>query len=60
MPTNDQIARKLAQFGRREARALAALRQVQEERCDYLQGLMPDAGLSDDVTAFSVAPKDRG
>ena len=60
MPTNDQIARKMAQFGRREARLLAALREVQEDRCEYLQSLMPDAGLSDDVTAFGVAPKDRG
>jgi hypothetical protein len=60
MPSHDQIARKMAQFGRREARATAALRQVQEERCEYLQSLMPEAQLSDDVTAFSVAPKDRG
>ena len=59
MPTNDQIARRMAQFGRREAKALGALERVHQERCEYLQSLMPDAGLSNDVTAFSVAPKDR-
>lgn len=59
MPTNDQIARRMAQFGRREAKAMGALERVQNERCAYLQSLMPEAGLSDDATAFSVAPKDR-
>jgi hypothetical protein len=59
MPNHDQIARRMAQFGRREAKAMGALERVQEERCAYLQSLMQHASLSDDVTAFSVAPKDR-
>jgi hypothetical protein len=49
----------MAQFGRREAKAMGALERVQGERCAYLQSLMQHASLSDDVTAFSVAPKDR-
>lgn len=56
---NNAIAVALARFGRREARALAALKQVQEERCAFLCGLAPGAGLSPDVEAQSVAPKDR-
>jgi hypothetical protein len=59
MPTHDQIARKMAQFGRREAKAMGALERVQNQRCAYLQSLMSDANLSDDVTALGVAPKDR-
>ena len=66
MPTNNQIARQMAQFGRREAKALGALERAQtalervhKERCEYLQSLMDGADLSGDVTTFSVAPKDR-
>ena len=59
MPTHDQIARKMAQFGRREAKAMGALERVQNERCAYLQSLMQHASLSPDIVAFGVAPKDR-
>lgn len=56
---NNEIARKLAGFGRRRARHLAALDQVHQEECEFLRSLIPDAGLSPDVVSLSVAPKDR-
>jgi hypothetical protein len=56
---NDAIARKLAGFGRRKARHLAALQQVHLEECEFLCSLIPDAKLSPEVVALSVAPKDR-
>lgn len=56
----NEIARKMSDFGRREARAMKMLAKVQEERCKFLCGLAPNAGLAPSVQAQSVAPKDRG
>lgn len=56
----NEIARKLAGYGRREARAMKSLAKVQTERCQFLSGLACDAGLEPEVEAQSVAPKDRG
>lgn len=56
---NNEIAWKMASFGRRRARHLSALAQVHQEECEFLCSLIPDAGLSPEVVALSVAPKDR-
>lgn len=56
---NNEIAAKLADFGRREARALKALNKVHRQRCEFLSGLACNAGLDPEVEAQSVAPKER-
>jgi hypothetical protein len=55
---HNEIATKLAGFGRREARLMRKLAKVQAERCKFLSGLAGQAGLQPDVAAQSVAPKD--
>ena len=55
---HNEIATKLAGFGRREARLMRQLAKVQAERCKFLSGLAGQAGLQPDVAAQSVAPKD--
>ena len=57
---HNAIARKLTGFGRRRARALAALQQVHLEECEFQRSLIPDADLSPEVVALSVAPKVPG
>jgi hypothetical protein len=53
------IARQLARLGKREARTLAALQQIHQERCELLTGLISEADLEPDVVALGIAPKDR-
>lgn len=57
---NNAIAKKMAAFGQREAAAMRQLAKVQQDRCEFLSGLVPDAGLDDETVAASVAPKDGG
>jgi phosphohistidine phosphatase SixA len=57
MDKND-IARKLAKFGKQEARLMAKLAEVQAERCALLQSVAQEADLEPEVVALSVAPKD--
>jgi len=57
MDKND-VAKKLARFGKREARLMAKLAEVQAERCALLQQAAQEADLEPEVVALSVAPKD--
>jgi len=54
------IAKKLAAFGQKEAALMRQLAKVQADRCEFLTGLAPDAGLDDDAMAAASAPKDDG
>jgi len=55
---NNAIARKMAEFGKREAVALGLLQRVHDERCAFLQSLIPQAGLDSEVTTLATEPKD--
>jgi hypothetical protein len=55
---HNEIATKLADFGRREARLMRKLAKVQAQRCSLLSEVAKHAGLQPDVMAQSVAPKD--
>jgi hypothetical protein len=55
---HNEIAKELAALGRDEARLMRRLAKVQAKRCKLLSGLAPQAGLSPDVEAQSIAPKD--
>lgn len=56
----DKIAQELADLGRDEARLMRKLIKVQARRCELLSEVAchADTGLSPDVSAAAVAPKD--
>lgn len=58
----DKVAQELADLGRGEARLMRKLIKVQARRCELLSEVAchADTGLSPDVSAAAVAPKDGG
>lgn len=57
----NETALKLANLGLREARLMKKLLLVQKDRCELLQcaAQSEETGLTPDVVAFSVAPKEE-
>lgn len=58
----DKIAKEVADLGQEEAALMRALLKVQAKRCKLLSEVAchADTGLSPDVSAAAVAPKDGG
>lgn len=55
---NNAVAKKLAALGRKRASLMRQLERVDAEQCELLKSCMDQFDLSDEVIAFSVAPKD--
>jgi len=53
---HQEIAEKLAKLGRREARHMAKLQEIQAERCELLQACAADTG-DEEIIALAAAPK---